>query len=436
MPTLKINSDWIDTDEKFRPEFDQTYGKLGIAIDGAWVTEFETGSGARGERLEVPTYALAEWIAENWWALLYEPEKGERSRKDPYFRARHWLGSAREGFVLPDAWIHSLGKGLIQVRAEPSFFPHARIVLPNAAETRLRIEDVERELGGFVESVIERLNVREVTDTNLHAVWAAFKSLGHDERRFCQLVGALGMSPYDTPPGIADLLTGILGDASEQVAEDFCDAADEGDVLEAASDMVQTLEALKTEPELDFSKLFRLHNRGEAAPKRVASNAIRAVRDQFRIRQDDPKGGEAFLESLALNSIIYDRSGLHDVDDPVLHGSLRRHANTGRINLIRKNNPARRFDAARAAYLAWSQSSDGDRLVTRARVPDQQASRIFAAELLAPIAYIRSKTNNNVLSHYGAAEISETLNVSSAVVAWQAKHNRINVVGQHGGQWS
>ena len=299
----------------------------------------------------------------------------------------------------------------------------------------MRTEDAARELGGFVDAVIQRLNGKGITDTGLHAVWAAFKRLDADEQRFCRLVGTLGISPYEAAPDLAEILTGILGDASDAVTEDFCEAAVEGDILEAAADMVQTLRALDSEPEVDLTALFRLYRRSERTPKKAAVNAAKAARELFGIDPYDPQGGEAFFKGLSLHPIIYDREGIRELDEPVLHGSLRRHANQLQFNLIRKQIASRRYDAARACYLAWAQASDGDRLVTRARVPDQQASRIFAAELLAPIEYIRSRTKNNLLSPYGAAAIAEELKVSSAVVSWQASHNRIHVVSQHGGQW-
>ncbi|MCJ2133473.1 hypothetical protein MKK69_05235 [Methylobacterium sp. J-026] len=435
MASLKISSDWIASDENFRPEFDQSYGQLGIRVDDDWITEYETESGSRGERLEVPAYPLAEWIAENWWSLLYEPAKGDRSRKDPGFRSRHWMGSARDGFALPDGWICSLGRGSVRVESRPAYFPHARLVLRNTCDAQLRTDDVAAALAGFVDSVVERLNAAGITETGLQAIWGAFKSIDADEHRFCRLLGALGMSPYDAAPDISELITGALGDVSEQVAEDFCEAADVGDALEAAADVVQTLAALDGESELDFTDLFSLKSRGDRTPRRMALEAVKSARERFSIAAGDPQGGEQFLQKLALNAIVRGQEGVRDMDEPVLHGSLRRTANTLRFNLIRKQLASRRYDAARACYLAWIQASDGDRLVTRARVPDQQASRIFAAELLAPIEYIRSRTRNNVLSPYGAAEIADTLCVSDAVVSWQASHNRISVVGQHGGQW-
>lgn len=436
MSSIKIDSEWIDSDEGFRPEYDFTLGNVGINADNIWLTEFETESGEHGRRLEVPAYSMAEWFAENWWSLLYEPEKGERSKHDPAFRARHWLGSARGGFALPDAWIHANGRGTVELKAVPSFFPYARLALRNSCKTAIRTEEFARELASFIGSVVQRLHDKGVHDTNLQQIWAAWARLDQDERRFCSLLGALGISPYDATPDLAELLAEVLGEASESVSEDFCEAADEGDLLEAAADMRSTLDALNDEPQIDLSALFRIHSRRESSHKRAALNAARAVRDFLRVSSRDPLGGETFLTAFDLQSSIYDREGLKEAEDPVLHGSLRRSANRLQFNLIRKQASARRFDATRACYMAWSQGSDGDRLVTRARVPDQQASRIFAAEILAPIDFIRSKAANRILSPYGVQRIASELKVSGAVIAWQAKHNGIALVGHDMGHWS
>ena len=51
--------------------------------------------------LAIPVYFLAEWIAENWWPLLWEPRKSEEVPDDAAFLARHSKLAAQHGFVLP-----------------------------------------------------------------------------------------------------------------------------------------------------------------------------------------------------------------------------------------------------------------------------------------------------------------------------------------------
>jgi hypothetical protein len=90
--------------------------------------------------------------------------------------------------------------------------------------------------------------------------------------------------------------------------------------------------------------------------------------------------------------------------------------------------PRRRFAGARAAFLAWSGRHNSSRLLTDARTRDQQASRAFAAEILAPISYIRAKAyHGETLSNYQVGELAYELRVSPAVIENQARSHRIFV---------
>ena len=56
---------------------DDTLGRLAIKIGSDFATKFRTDNNNEGDQLLVPTYGLAEWIASNWWSLLFEPPKDE-----------------------------------------------------------------------------------------------------------------------------------------------------------------------------------------------------------------------------------------------------------------------------------------------------------------------------------------------------------------------
>ena len=426
---LRIDSEWTEVEPDVRPELDATYGRLGININDAWASEFESQNGLKSDRIEGPAYPLAEWIAENWWSLLYEPEKSSGSKYDPHFRARHWLGTAREGFALPDMWIYASGKGSVEIQTEPYYFTHSRLLMPSDFSVKLNVVGVESDLKSFVASVIERLNHKGFQDTLLHKIWSEFTDLDASEQKFCRLLGALGLSPYASDQGIEDLLGQILSGASDQVTEDFCDAADQGDIYDAADDMFHSLKQLDSEPVLDLSSLFGRPFRDNSMPWRVGVMAANQAREHFGINVLDPNGGTGFFDAIEAGAVIEADEGRRDIDEPVVHGSLRRTGGGVQMNLIRQRPEARRFDAARSCFIAWTQSTGGDRLVTRARVRDQQASRAFAAELLAPLQYIKSRASNNILSVYRANEIAEELAISPAVVKWQAENGRMEVVG-------
>lgn len=426
---FKIDSEWMEVEADIRPELDATYGRLGININDAWATEFEAQNGSRGERVEIPAYPLAEWVAENWWALLYEPEKGSGSKREAGFQARHWFGTAREGFAVPDLWLVSVGGEKIEVESHPYFFSHARILMPQDLKENFALREIESSLSGFVSGVVSRLQTKGFEDTLLQQIWSEFLSFSPEDIKLSRLLGALGLSPYASDPSIEELLSSVMSGTSDKVAEDFCEAAEQGDIFEAANDVLRSISDLPSEPKLDLGKLFQVDHRMSNTPWRTGVAAVDTVRNHFGFDAADPQGGDKFLAAIGASPIISARDGYHDIEEPVVHGSLRRDKSVLQMSLIRRRPEARRFDAARACLLAWDQQSDGDRLVTRAKVRDQQASRAFAAELLAPIQYIKKRVSNNLLSVYRANEIAQELSVSPAVVNWQAGNNRIEVVG-------
>jgi hypothetical protein len=61
-----------------------------------------------GDALCIPV----EWIAENWWILLFEPLKDEESN-DAKYRSRHSIATAQHGFPLPDLSIVPFGHSFV-----------------------------------------------------------------------------------------------------------------------------------------------------------------------------------------------------------------------------------------------------------------------------------------------------------------------------------
>ncbi len=430
MTAFWLDTEWIDRDPDIRPEVDQTYGRLGIKLGTVWLTAFKTDRGDHGDRIEVPSYPLAEWVAENWWALLYEPKKSDHAEDDPDFRFRHWFGSARDGFVLPDLWIYRDDDDAVKIRAESAEFRFARISLYNSALDQLKIKGVEKSLGHFIDSVISRLEARGVTSSNLHEAREAIISPDEAERRFCQLMGSMGLSPYVDHGEIETTLSKIVERFSDQVLTDLCEAAAEADFLIAARDLEESMDALSDQPAVDLTPLFNIgavDDDWRAPAWSPGVEAAKRVRQYFEIDPLEPHGSHRLFENLHLDPVI-DHDGKYDLDELALHGSLRREKTEIRMNLMQKRPIQRRFDVARTCFLAWQLGTNGNRLVTRARVRDQQASRAFAAELLAPADYIRSRVTNESMSNYLAAEIAEELDTSFSVVRNQASNNRIALV--------
>jgi hypothetical protein len=165
-----------------------------------------------------------------------------------------------------------------------------------------------------------------------------------------------------------------------------------------------------------------------AAPWQWGKQAAKKARTYFGIASADPRGGHAFFDNLGIDPTNADLPGLEGSIAARLSGGMRRGDSSMNMALSEPQLPRRRFAAARGAFLGWSGGAGSSHLITSARTRDQQASRAFAAELLAPFDYIRRKAGGSAISMFRVEEIADELEVSPAVVKWQAQNNKLHVV--------
>src|ERR1700730_11330864 len=99
MSDFELLSKWRP--QKGNAEADATLCKLQIKVGGQIVSEFRDEHEQIVRQLEIPAYYLAEWIAENWWPLLWEPRKNEDGGDNADFLSRHSFLAAQHGFALP-----------------------------------------------------------------------------------------------------------------------------------------------------------------------------------------------------------------------------------------------------------------------------------------------------------------------------------------------
>jgi hypothetical protein len=108
----------------------------------------------------------------------------------------------------------------------------------------------------------------------------------------------------------------------------------------------------------------------------------------------------------------------------LISGAVEREDDNMRVALAGSNRAHRKFAAGRAAFLTWSQGENSSRLVTTARTRDQQASRAFAAELLAPAKFLKKRLGErSEVSPFTLDRISEEMGIASTVVHYQAKNH-------------
>ena len=153
-----------------QPLLDDSLGQLSITINDNIATHYPARNGAERDRLFIPTYHVAEWVSSNWWALLHEPPKNEDYQSDFDFRARRWLGAARNGFALPDLWFCP-ASGKIEIIGHEADLTFAQLSFLVSVSEVVDTDVFSRALARFIEKVISRLDERGEKNTELHQIW-------------------------------------------------------------------------------------------------------------------------------------------------------------------------------------------------------------------------------------------------------------------------
>ena len=407
---------------------DLSFGRLTMTVAGINVTAWRGDNGSTGDSIEVGLYHLAEWIALNWWALLYEPKKGDGSDPDEY-RHRHWLGTARNGFALPDLWITPAGPR-IEITAEEQYLRSARATFLAGTACTADRDSVCAQLTFLVEDVLGRMAAAGASGTIAEEAWALVQATEPDQEMYCRLIGSLGLSPYDDNGQVDHILEAVSEVLHPNVLADLCQAVDSSSLRHVSDIVTRVVPSLTNGRTIDLSILNEISVPVDAAPKpwRRGVDAANRVRGHLRVSARDPRGVEAFFDALHLDTSASIQLPLAAADNGRVTAAIQRSSDPEmRVALIESGEAQRRFTATRAVFLGWLEGGSTSRLVTGAKTRDQQASRAFAAEMLAPHAYIKARAGGRTLRSRRVDEIADELGTSSAVVRYQASNNHIHV---------
>jgi hypothetical protein len=424
MTDFEISRTWLP--KKGDSELDVTMAQLKLTVGGRNVTEFREEYGDRYDHLEIPAYFFAEWIAENWWPLLWEPRKSEEGADDAEFLARHSILAAQHGFALPKVIFVSTGK-TIRVSAEAREAPYADVKFRRSAHASPVREDVEKQMRAFVSAVCVRLQDSHIADTGLQHAWQAVQEITEEEVQFCRFAGALGLSPHEVNDNTCSLLERLLAKLGERLLMDLCLVAPAASfeaiagAAELAFDGIDKAAAAAFEPLLEMPVPADNFS-GEAWERGV--RAAKLLRKRFDIHDTDPAGATRVFERLKIRT---DRHGSAAGLESNLTGAVARHDVKAQIALLQPLLTQRRFAAARAIFAGWAATPDESRFLTSAVTRDQQANRAFAAELTAPYALLRSRARNSRLTQDQVFDLAAELQIGNDVVWKQALNKGLQV---------
>lgn len=426
---FKIRRQWLGHPRMGCSEIDATMSRLEIVISGRNVTAYTTREGEQYDHLDVPAYFLAEWVAENWWPLLWEPRKSEDGGDDADFLARHSVLSAQHGFALPQVAFVPTGRNIF-VTATGRDVPFADVRFKSTASANVDRKTVESELKSFVQKVASRLDEMSVTDTDLQEYWHTITNTSEEEYQFCSLVGALGTSPYCCDDDLAMTLEDAVSVLGDRVALDICLASSSENVQSSVAIAKRAASMLPSGQHVSLTSLASLSPPAEnlnLPAYRRGVQAAQRVRNKLGIKDTDPRGADRFFEKLNIDPSASEMPGQNAIEVPVT-GVAKRQDHDAHLILLQPKTTQRRFTAARAAYAAWAfDQSQEMRLLTHAVTRDQQASRAFAAEMTAPFAYLRSQAKGSRISQDRLFEIAASLNIEPGVARKHAENNGLQV---------
>lgn len=193
---MRFAIDWLEHAPNAAPEERATACDLRIWLGDINVTEhLAAGSATAVDHVTLPTYALAEGIAHDWWTIF-----GARDRL--YRLTRH-----RMGYALPEICLRFDGR-VLQITTPQRPYQNPEVRFWSAPPVDLSRGAAEQALTSLVAPTIERLDTADLANTGLQLRWQRVTESRSDpdEQLFCECAGALGRDPYDLDEAVAALI--------------------------------------------------------------------------------------------------------------------------------------------------------------------------------------------------------------------------------------
>jgi hypothetical protein len=220
---------------------------------------------------------------------------------------------------------------------------------------------------------------------SVRANWSAILESGPGEAAFCRTAAEIGVDPYaleDVSPLLLSLLEAVAED-SDPIVHDFFEAVQPS----SAPETWKWVEAARRDLHLGAGGEAVLRQTGARAlsPWSVGRQAAMDARCTANIPQEAPIGEipEVGAAIGIKDLVISDRN---HVPDGAVRAAVGWPGSGSAVitGPVPQRSDNRRFYIARGLYHAAFACKRGPRLVTSAHTWEQQASRAFAAELLAP----------------------------------------------------
>jgi hypothetical protein len=441
---FEIHVEWQEAPGVRDPLLAQTWARLEFRLDGRPMTRYwsDRASSLR-DGVYGSVFPLAEWIANNWWSLLYEglrhhpAEVSARTERPRATEARQWLRrhnlfTCREGMAYPDLTIFRKEDEVVL-----GWFPD-----PPVTTTQGRFMDggmaaidraaLEAAFESLVERVLERAG--EVGGESFEALaelWEAISASrrDHDEATICQRLAMLGQDPY--AEDLCEELEAVVLDRlpfSNELVQDLLSASTPGGLQSDVTSTEQLLEGLPPVSEPSASRIeaalqFDPRERASSIPYRDGYARAAEVRKHLKL-PDEPLND--------LDEVIARLLGRFEQASPVrgksgIEAAVQVNGVAAISSVERPLKSDHRFLLARALHhwLFVTKSIAPQRLLTKGHDWLQASSRAFAAELLAPASALSRRMAGGA-DWERHEELADEFEVSPMVIAHQITNNRLD----------
>ena len=436
--SLAFEWDPIDQPAAIDPLERLTWCALRIRVDHRLISRvYDRSIQSERTSLYVPLFPVAEWFVHHWWPLLNEVSPSEGLPRSPLspgqmrWIQRHCLRSADSSSMLPALYLFHDGRSAhAEWTADPSgSMPNMPAEFVSEGSEPIDTYAFSESAAEFINFCLDRVSL--IDDPRVHRMrnrWQAIQSADAEERRFCEVVGTMGLDPYDRSQ-VTDDLARFLEEKAAETGDELL-----RDLTELASPAFiepqwQWLEAVSNEFQLGpnlMQQPFAVPQEN-LSPPQFGYQLARKVRDAAKVNMNSPIDS---MESLAANIIqgpvrFEDRNHVPGEGLRAVVGC----SSSGEF-VIAGPSPTRpdnrRFLRARGLYHALVTTQKSRRLVTDAFSWDQKASRAFAAELIAPQHALVKRIPTNVVDETLLKSLSREFNASTIVIEKQLQNAGIS----------
>lgn len=428
---FKISCEWSDVRaDADDAEYGATMADVEISVNDFLVTEnLNSWSRSIRKSVLVSAYPLAYWITSSWWRLLYEPlppYTGPQRPPSTDFRLSHEVAGAGDGYVWPRLIFGSDLK-TVQIWSAPSPSVEGqsiRYLGGLGGPFHVRIPDMERALGHFVDLVVSRLAEIGVKNSDLAAFW---KEVWSDnsiaEKKLRRITEAqLGYDIDECPEeDLAEALA-IRAEAGNDTADEILSVFGHANLPPK-----QGIDQLRDGPHVTIkpdSTLLASHWKVRSQnPSATAIENARKLRSALHLESDRPVQDTDL--SRLLQTSTENLFGLGPEAGRQASLGIRTHGD-GYSLFPRKRHPnGQRFEIARIIgdIIEFGCNSNQWLASTDLRTDRQKYQRAFAAEFLCPIDGLKQYLN---LQRYDAdayEDAAEHFQVSTNTVTSMLANN-------------